>query len=182
MTSNHKPELAVPVTAVDHTQGADHAPLTLVEYADFECPHCKQAASVVQLLLERYAGRLRVVFRHYPLEGVHPHAMHAAQAAEAAGGQGKFWEMHALLFANASHLKIAQLRGYAEKLELDMLRFNAEMDDEVYLQRVREHIDGGNRSGVRATPAFFLNGVIVDTSFGLEALEQAIEAQLNKVK
>ena len=180
MSTPHKPELAVPVTAIDHTLGADHAPVTLVEYGDFECPSCKQAAPLLKMLLERRPGRLRVAFRHYPLEGVHPHAMLAAQAAEAAAAQGKFWPMHDLLFANQMHLKIPQLRGYAEQLELDMTRFNAEIGDEVYLQRVREQIEGGNRSNVRATPTIFVNGVIHDTSFGLQALEDAVEALLDK--
>jgi len=179
MSTPHKPELAVPVTAIDHAQGPDHAPVTLVEYGDFECPTCKQTAPLLKLLLERRPGKLRVVFRHYPLEGVHPHALLAAQAAEAAGAQGKFWPMHDLLFANQMHLKIAQLRGYAEQLELDMTRFNAEMGDEVYLQRVREQIEGGNRSNVRATPTIFVNGVIHDTSFGLKSLEDAVEALLD---
>ncbi|MDB5803787.1 MAG: DsbA family protein [Betaproteobacteria bacterium] len=180
MSTPHKNELAVPVTAIDHALGADHAPVTLVEYGDFECPTCKQTAPLLKMLLERRPGRLRVVFRHYPLEGVHPHALLAAQAAEAAAAQGKFWQMHDLLFDNQMHLKIAQLRGYAEQLELDMTRFNAEIGDEVYLQRVREQIEGGNRSNVRATPTVFVNGVIHDTSFGLRALEDAVEALLDE--
>ena len=173
---HHGPHLAVPVSAVDHVIGAAHAPVTVVEYGDFECPNCKQAAPAVKLLLERFAGRLRLVFRHFPLEEVHPHALHAALAAEAAGAQGKFWQMHDLLFENQQHLKAGQIRGYAEKLELDMERYDSEMDDELYLQRVREQIESGRRSGVRATPTFFVNGGICDVSFGLGALANAVEA------
>ena len=180
MSTPHKIDLAVPVGPIDHVHGPEHAPLTLVEYGDFECPSCKLAAPVIKLLLERHAGKLRAVFRHYPLEGVHPHALLAAQATEAAAGQGKFWEMHDLLFDNQSHLKLHDLKRYAEKLELDMTRFDAEIGDEVYLQRVREHIEGGKRSGVRATPALFLNGVVLDTSFGMQAIEQGVEALLRK--
>lgn len=114
MNSRQEFELAVPVSAVDHMLGAAHAPVTVVEYGDFECPNCKQAAPAVKLLLSRFAERVRLVYRHFPLEEVHPHALHAAQAAEAAGGQGKFWPMHDLLFDNQQHLKLRQLRGYAE--------------------------------------------------------------------
>jgi protein-disulfide isomerase len=175
-------ELAVPVGAADHFLGAPDAPVTVVEYGDFECPNCKQAAPVVRLLPDQFAGRVRLVFRHFPLEEVHPHALHAALAAEAAGAQGRFWQMHDMLFENQRHLKLHQLRGYAEKLELDMERYDSEMKDELYLQRVREHIEGGGRGGVRATPTFFINGRIRDVSFGLDALIDGVEAALRERK
>jgi protein-disulfide isomerase len=168
--------LAVPVSAADRTLGNAHARVTIVEYGDFECPNCKQAAPAVKLLLKRFAGRVQLAFRHFPLEEVHPHALHAALAAEAAGGQARFWEMHDLLFDNQQHLKLKQLRGYAQKLELDMARYDGEMAREVHLQRIREHIESGRRSGVRATPTFFVNGNIQDVSFGLESLAHAVEA------
>jgi protein-disulfide isomerase len=180
MNRPQKFELAAPVSAVDHMLGPAHAAVTLVEYGDFECPNCKQAAPAIKLMLARFGEHVRVVFRHFPLEEVHPHALLAAQAAEAAGGQGKFWPMHDLLFANNSHLKRNQLGGYAEKLELDMPRFNLEVDDEVYLQRVREHIEGGVRSGVHATPTFFINGALCDVSYGLNALADGIEKALRR--
>ena len=169
-------ELTVPLSAIDHVLGHPGASATVVEYGDFECPNCKQAAPAVKLLLKRFAGRVQVAFRHFPLEEVHPHALHAALAAEAAGAQGKFWPMHDLLFENQQHLKLQQLRGYAEHLELDMARFDSEMQQELYLQRVREEIEDGKRSGVRATPAFFVNGRIQDVSFGLQSLANAVEA------
>lgn len=172
-------DLAVPLQAADHVIGASHAPVTIVEYGDFECPNCKQAAPALKLLLERFAGRACVAFRHFPLEEVHPHALGAAEAAECAGGQGRFWEMHDLLFANQDRLKLGQLHGYAERLQLDMSRYTAEMDDHVYLQRIREHLEGAHRSGVRGTPAFFVNGRIQDVSFGIRALFDAVEAALN---
>jgi len=177
MNEHRKFELAVPVGAADHALGASHAPVTVVEYGDFECPNCKQAAPAVKLLLERFAGRVRLVYRHFPLEEVHPHALQAALAAEAAAGQGKFWPMHDLLFDNQSHLKLPQLRGYAQRLELDMLRYDAEMEGELYLQRVREQVEGGERSGVRGTPTFFLNGTVQDVSFGLQALFEKVGAE-----
>jgi protein-disulfide isomerase len=176
--ATHRIDLAEPVGGVDHLLGPEHAPATIVEYANFECPNCKQAAPAVKLLLSRFAGKARVAFRHFPLEAAHPHALAAAEAAESAGGQGQFWAMHDLLFEHQSHLKQRDLRGYAEQLGLDMARFTAEMDDHVYLQRIREHIAGGERSGVRSTPAFFVNGVIQDVSFGLHALLDATEAVL----
>jgi protein-disulfide isomerase len=171
-------ELLVPVSDVDHVLGSAHAAVTIVEYGDFECPNCKQAAPTAKLLLERHADQVRLIYRHFPLEEVHPHALLAAQAAEAAAAQGKFWPMHDLLFENQPHLKQRQLRSYAEKLELDMERYDSEMKDERYLQRVREHIEGGNRGGVRATPTFYINGKIQDVSFGLNMLADGVEAAL----
>ncbi|TMH70757.1 MAG: DsbA family protein [Betaproteobacteria bacterium] len=171
-------ELAVAVDPRDHNLGASHAPVTVVEYGDFECPNCKQAAPAVKLLLERFPGRVRLVWRHFPLEEVHPHALHAALAAEAAAGQDKFWPMHDLLFENPHHLKLPQLRSYAERLELDMVRYDADMADTVYLQRVREDIEGGRASGVRGTPTFFLNGAVQDVSFGLQRLFEKVQAEL----
>jgi protein-disulfide isomerase len=168
------------VSAVDHLLGAPHAPVTVVEYGDFECPNCKQAAPAVKLLLQRFAGRVCLVYRHFPLEEVHPHAMHAAQAAECAGEQQQFWGMHDLLFEHQQHLKPNQLRGYAEQLGLDMARYDAEMADEVYLQRVREQMEGAARSGVRATPTFFINNLIQDVSFGLHALAEGVETALRR--
>jgi len=180
MSRHQQFDLAIPVSPTDHHLGALHAPVTVVEYGDFECPNCKQAAPAVKLLLARFADQVCVVYRHFPLEEVHPHALLAAQAAEAAGGQGRFWPMHDLLFDNQSHLRLRQLRSYAERLELDMARFDADMDDEIYLQRVREHVAGASRSGVRATPTFFINGKICDVSFGLDSLITGVEAALRK--
>ena len=170
--------LSVPVNASDHYLGPSHATVTLVEYGDFECPNCKQAAPAIKLLLERHAGRVRLVWRNFPLEEVHPHALDAALAAEAAAGQGKFWQMHDLLLANQQHLKRSHLRGYAQSLELDLTRFDADMADALYLQRVREDIDSGRASGVRSTPGMFFNGVIQDVSFGLDRLFNEVAAKL----
>jgi protein-disulfide isomerase len=112
------------------------------------------------------------------LDEVHPHALDAAEASECAAAQGKFWPMHDLLFEHQRALKPRHLDGYAELLELDMVRFRAEMKDTVYLQRVREHQESGHASGVRATPTFFIDGRIVDTSFGLNALFDEVEKAL----
>jgi protein-disulfide isomerase len=177
----HRPshlDLATPVNGTDHVLGPDHAPVTLVEYGDFECPNCKQAAPAVKLLLERFSEQVRFVYRHFPLEMLHPHALRAAEAAECAAAQNQFWPMHDLLFANHDHLQGKHLRRYAEQLALDMARYDAEMSDEVYLQRIREHIDGGRRSHLKSTPGFFVNGIIVDVSYGLRSLFDATAAAL----
>jgi len=178
MSINRRTDLVDIVDATDHIRGPIHAPITLVEYGDFECPGCKQASGALKIMLARFPEQVRLVFRHYPLESLHPHALMAAQAAEAAAAQGEFWQMHDLLFANQRHLETKRLQGYARDLGLDMARFVAEMDDAVYLQRVREHIDSGKRSGVRATPAFFVNGVIQDVSFGMTGLFDAVEHEV----
>jgi protein-disulfide isomerase len=174
----HPFELAVPVNPTDHVQGSDHPKVTVVEYGDFECPNCKQAAPTVRLLLERFGAQLRVVYRHFPLEEVHPHALMAALVAETAAAQGKFWPMHDLLFENQLHLKAPQLRDYARRIELDLERYDADMADTVYLQRVREDIEGALKSGARATPTFFVNGKLQDVSYGLQALMKAVESAL----
>ncbi len=160
----------------DHRQGDKNAALTLLEYGDYECSACIQAEPLTRHLVETFGERLCFVFRHYPLVEVHPHAQLAAEAAEAAAAQSQFWAMHHLLFTQPHHLKLAALTGYAESLGLDMLRFNGEMSDRIYTQRVQEHRRAAEQTGIRATPAFFLNGAVVDVSFGLQGLEAAIQS------
>jgi protein-disulfide isomerase len=166
--------LAVPVEPTDHLEGSEHARVTLLEYGDFECPSCKVAVTTPKLLLERFPNKVRFIFRHFPLQEAHPHALMAAEAAEAAAAQGKFWQMHDMLFQNQSHLKDKDLHRYAVDVGLDMARYTAEMDDHIYLQKVREHVEGGRRSHIRATPAFFVDGVVQDISFGMKALHDAV--------
>src|SRR5207248_8092137 len=180
MNRRHSFELTVPVTAADHSIGPADAPVTVVEYGDLECPNCKQAAPAVKLLLRRFTGRIRFVYRHFPLEEVHPHAISAAEAAECAGAQGRFWPMHDLLFENQAHLKLHQLRDYAEQLQLDMVRYTFEMNYHVYLQRIREHMQNGLESGVRSTPTFIVKGKLQHVSFGLSALFSAVEVVLSE--
>ena len=178
MTAPHPIDLSDPVSQSDHSLGDPRAPVTVVEYGDFECPTCKQVAPSVKLLLERFEERVRFVFRHFPQEALHPHALQAAEAAECAGGQGKFWPMHDTLFAHQDRLKLTHLHDYAAALGLDMARFTAEMDDEIHRQRIREHLESGRRSHLRATPGFYVNGVIVDVSFGVQALFDATSKAL----
>ena len=168
--------LADPPEPTDHSLGSEHARVTVVEYGDFECPSCKVAATTPSLLVERFVNQVRFVFRNFPLEEAHPHALLAAEAAEAAAAQGKFWPMYDLLFRNQAHLKAADLQRYAGALGLDMARYVAEMDDHIYLQKVREHLAGGRRSHIRATPTFFVNGIVQDISYGMKALHDAVAA------
>ncbi|MDB5868386.1 MAG: oxidoreductase [Polaromonas sp.] len=166
--------------AIDHFRGSADAPVTLIEYGDFECPSCLQAHGALNILLDHFGDRLRFVFRHFPLREVHLHAELAAEAAEAAGAQGKFWPMHDLLFANSQHLKDKHLLDYARQIGLDLPRYRNEMSDHVYLQRVQEHLQGGRHLGVRSTPAFYVNGVFADVSFGLQHLHEAIDGALRQ--
>lgn len=181
MSPNASPiTLAVRPEPTDHMQGSEHARVTVVEYGDFECPSCKVAATTPTLLLERFPSRIRFVFRHFPLQEAHPHALLAAEASEAAAAQGKFWPMYAALFQNQAHLKDKDLHRYAAELGLDMARYTAEMDDHIYLQKVREHADGGRRSHIRATPTFFIDGVVQDISFGMKSLHDAVATAVGR--
>lgn len=170
----HAITLAVPPEPTDHLLGSEHARVTLVEYGDFECPSCKVAVPTPKLLLERFPNKIRFIFRQFPLQDAHPHALLAAEAAEAAAAQGKFWSMHDVLFQNQAHLKDKDLYRYAAGIGLDMARYTAEMDDHIYLQKVREHIEGGRLSHIRATPTFFLDGAVQDISYGMKALHDAV--------
>jgi protein-disulfide isomerase len=176
MTPTHQPSLVVAPEPTDHTQGPEHSRVTVIEYGDFECPSCKVAATTPTLLMERFPNKVRFVFRHFPVVEAHPHAMLAAEAAEAAAAQGKFWPMYHMLFDNQAHLGEKNLLRYALEVGLDMTRYVAEMDDHIYLQKVREHMDGARRSHIRATPTFFINGVLQDISFGMKALHDAVAA------
>lgn len=174
--------LMVPPQPTDHALGSEHAQITIVEYGDYACPSCKLAAPTPALLLERYPNKIRFIYRHFPLEDAHPQALLAAEAAEAAAAQGKFWAMHDALFAHQAHLKERDLAHYAADIGLDTIRYAAEMSDHIYLQKVRESEAGGRRSHLRATPSFFVNGVLHDVSFGMDALHDAVAAAAHRVR
>ena len=165
----------------DHCIGAPDASIVLVEYGDYECESCASAYPLTMHLIQTFGDQMKFIFRHYPLNEVHPHAEMAAEAAEAAGAQGRFWEMHDLLFRNSGHLKLTSLLGYAEQLELNMTRFKGEMQERIYLQRIQEHRLSGELLELRATPAFFLNERFVDVSFGLEHLEDAVNIAVEDI-
>ena len=167
--------LKPPVGPRDHKQGPPDAPVTLVEYGDYECPYCGEAYVVVKALQERLGDQLCFVFRNFPLAQAHPHAEEAAEAAEAAGAQHKFWEMHDLLYENQDALEPEDLVQYARALKLDVPRLVLEMREHLYAERVREDFRSGVRSGVNGTPTFFINGVRHNGPFDLESLLAAIE-------
>ena len=167
--------LVVPVSEDDHSQGPANAPVTLVEYGDFECPHCGRAYPIVKALQRRMGTRLRLVFRHFPLAEIHIHAQHAAEAAEAAAAQNKFWEMHDRLFERQFALEDENLIEYALELGLDALRVARELTAHTYEPQVREDFMGGVRSGVNGTPTFFINGVRHDDGWDQETLGMALE-------
>ena len=158
----------------DHVRGAPDAPVTLVEYADFECPYCGRAEPAIRELLAEQEAGLRYVFRHLPLHDVHPRARLAAEAAEAAAAQGAFWAMHDLLFANQDRLGPRDLRGYAESLGLDVGRFERDLRGGAYKARVEEDIAGADASGVSGTPSFFVNARRHHGAYDLEALTEAV--------
>jgi protein-disulfide isomerase len=166
--------LKPPLGERDHIKGLATAPLELVEYGDFECPHCGRAAVVVNQLSAELGDRLRFAYRHFPLAKMHPHARKAAMASEAAAAQGKFWEMHDLLFANAGKLELADLLGYAAILELDVQKFETELLIDTYAPRVQEDVASGVRSGVNGTPTFFINGVRHNGGYTIESLKEGL--------
>jgi protein-disulfide isomerase len=180
--STSSKNITAPLSPVDHVLGAPDARVIVIEYGDFECPVCLQAYRGVKMMLQHFKNRVRFCFRHFPIVEAHPHAELAAEAAEAAGAQGKFWQMHDRLFENQQHLKLNALREYAEAIELDMERFDSEIADHLYLQRVQEHLASGRALGVHSTPGFLVDGEIVDTSFGIDRLSKAIEARLTKAR
>lgn len=170
-------QLVKPVDpARDHIRGPEHAPVTLVEYGEYECPYCVEAAVVVRELEEHFGDSLRLVFRHFPLRAVHQHAQDAALAAEAAGRQGRFWEMHEALGRARRPLTPENLRGAAEQLGLDGERFAADMADEALGRRVEEDFQSGIASGANGAPTFFINNVRYDDDFDAEELGPALEA------
>jgi protein-disulfide isomerase len=175
MTSK-QPHLTLPVSKRDHIQGPSSAPVTLVEYGDYQCPHCLQAYPIMIDIQEHLGDRMRLVFRNFPLTTMHPNAEHAAEAAEAAGAQGRFWEMHDYLFEHQNHLDDAALLRYAGELGLDVKRFERDLREHAFVARVREDFQSGIRSGVNGTPTFFINGVRHDGAWDLGTLTAAIIA------
>ena len=159
----------------DHIQGSADAAVTLLEYGDYECPYCGAAYPIVKEVQSRMGDRLRFVFRNFPITTSHPHAEQAAEAAEGAAAQGRFWEMHDLLYENQRRLDDPALRSYAETLGLDVEQFDRELTEHAHAPRVREDFMSGVRSGVNGTPGFYINGVRHDDSYDVETLLAALE-------
>ncbi len=178
MSSAISTKLAPTISEQDHRRGPIDAPVTFVEYGDYQCPHCRQAQSVVWDLQERLGDRFCYVYRHFPISTAHPNAQQAAEAAEAAGAQGKFWEMHDHLYDHQAALGDEQLVQYAAELGLDTERFQRELTEHVYADRVRQDFLSGVRSGVNGTPTFYINGERYDGPWDVESLLAEIQKPL----
>jgi protein-disulfide isomerase len=176
LATNGTPRLSLPVGQRDHIAGPATAAVTLVEYGDYECPFCKAAEPIVAALREALGDHLRLVFRHFPVTNIHPHAEHAAEVAEAAGAQGEFWDLHPYLFAHQEALDDADLMRYARDLDLDAARVEQELTGHVYRERVREDLTTGMQSGVRGTPTFFIDGNKYDGPPDLQAMLAVMRA------
>jgi protein-disulfide isomerase len=168
--------LADPVTSEDHAQGNPNAAVTLVQYGDYECPYTRLSRHAVLQLQREFADSLRFVFRHFPLEAIHPHARAAAIAAESAGAQADFWKMHEHLFEHQKHLEDADLRAYALELGLDVQRFEQQRSSAEIARRIDRDLDSGERSGVEGTPTFYVNGIRHEGGYDLASLRPAIAA------
>ncbi len=169
-------QLKTPISGQDHVQGDANAPVTLVEYGDYQCPHCGHAHPVVQRLQKHFAGRLRFVFRNFPLNEMHPMAEDAAETAEFAAGYGKFWEIHDAIFENQDRLSPTYLLSLASKNGLDEGELANALENSVFTERVKADFMSGVRSGVNGTPTFFINGQRHDGMPDYASLSAAIEA------
>jgi protein-disulfide isomerase len=170
-------EFAVPtVTADDHVRGPADAPVTVFEYGDYECPYCRGAARDVNRMLEAYPGQVLFVFRNFPIVELHPHAEQAAEAAEAAAAQDRFWPMYDLLLRPSADLDLDSLLGYASQVGLELEKFRAEVTGRAHAAKIERDVQEGMRNGVNATPKFYVNGARIDGKLPLEGLEDAIRA------
>lgn len=170
--------LKVPVTSADHSQGPEDPEVVLVEYGDYECPHCGRAYPIVKQVQQHFGKRLRFVFRNFPLGELHPHAVAAARTAEFAGTHGKFWEMHDLLFENQTRMGEGLFLGLVEELGLPAGALRRALEGSEFEERIRSDFSGGIRSGVNGTPTFFINNHRHDGPFDYEDLVSAIERSL----
>jgi protein-disulfide isomerase len=166
--------LAVPVEPDDHVRGNPDAPVTLVEYGDFQCPYCGQAYPMLRALEEKYGDRLRVVFRNFPLTR-HRYAEGAAEASEFAADHGKFWELHDLLYEHQDALDEASLLGYARELGLDADALALALREQTYRPLIDEVKEGAEESGIPGTPAFFLNDVLFEGDESVDGFSEAID-------
>jgi protein-disulfide isomerase len=176
MRTEWEARLTVPVTdGRDHIQGPPEAPVTLVEYGDYQCPYCGAAYPIIKQVQEEMGSDLRFVFRNFPIVTAHPHAETAAEAAEAAAAQGKFWEMHDLIYENQKRLRDDDLRGYAASLGLELATFDRDLAEHAYASRVHEDFMSGVRSGVNGTPTFYINGIRYDDPYDPGTLLAALK-------
>ncbi|HUB42144.1 MAG TPA: thioredoxin domain-containing protein [Streptosporangiaceae bacterium] len=170
------------LTEYDHVRGPADAPVTVLEYGDFECPYCRGAFRDVRLLVDQHPAEIRFVFRNFPIPELHPHAEQAAEAAEAAAAQGNYWAMHDLLLQPYSHLDVDSLVTYAEAIGLDIPRFRRDLTDRAYAARIERDIEEGTRNGVNATPKFYVDGQRVDGKVPLENLVTMVESAVSAAR
>ena len=168
--------LALPVSERDHSQGPATAAVTLVQYGDYECPYTRRSTWVVQAIQQELGDQLRFIYRNFPLTEIHPHALHAALAAEATAAQDKFWEMHDYIFHHQHTLEDVDLAEFAEAVGLDLQQYTRDLAERRTLARIEEDVKGGERSGVQGTPTFFINGVMYRGSWEHDALLAALQA------
>ncbi|HVW99868.1 MAG TPA: DsbA family protein [Candidatus Babeliaceae bacterium] len=168
-------KLKIPVTAEDHIQGDMNAPVTLLEYGDYECIYCGAAYYVIKQIQQHYGPHLRFVFRNFPLSEVHPHAEIAAEVAEFAGDYGRFWEMHDLLYENQDRLDMPLFIEAAQALGLSLPELERDISIQKHYPKIRNDVLGGIRSGVNGTPTFFINEIRHNGSYDYESLINAIE-------
>ena len=168
--------LVVPVSERDHSQGSATAAITLVQYGDYECPYTRQSTTIVRAIQQQLGDTLRFVFRNFPLTEIHPHALHAALAAEAAAAQGKFWQMHDYIFHHQHTLEDSDLEQFAAAVGLDLQQYARALAEQRSLARIEEEVEGGERIGVQGTPTFFINGALYRGSWEHDALLPALQA------
>ena len=172
--------LVVPVSERDHSQGLATAVVTLVQYGDYECPYTRRSTWVVQAIQQQLGEQLRFIYRNFPLTEIHPHALHAAFAAEAAAAQGKFWQMHDYIFHHQHSLEDADLARFAEAVGLDLQQYARDMAGQRGFAHIEEDVERGERSGVQGTLAFFINGVLYLGSWEQDALLAALQEASSK--
>lgn len=164
------------VSEKDHMQGDKNAPIELVEFGDYQCPHCGRAYPIIKAIQQKLGSKLKFVFRNFPLAEAHPNATNAAIATEAAAEQGKFWEMHDLLFEHQNNLRDSMLLKYAGQIGLDIARFESDFDRQDIQDKVADDFESGVRSGVNGTPTFFVNGKKYNDSWEEEILLNHLES------
>jgi protein-disulfide isomerase len=173
-------ELSAPVTERDHVRGSPDAPVVLVEYGDYECPYCARAYWVIKELLEQLGDQISFVFRNFPITETHPRAEAVAEALEAAGGQGRFWEMHDWFYEHQHQLEGLDLEHHAEDIGLDVELWRKELRERAHLDRVHEDLETGRQSGVTGTPTLFMNGVRYRGDYEIATMIAAIQEQAAK--
>jgi protein-disulfide isomerase len=174
--------LKAPISPDDHIQGDQKAPVTMVEYGDYECPYCGEAYRIIKAVEERFGRQLRFAFRNFPLTEIHPHAQSAAETAEFAGANGRFWEMHDALYENQGRLGLPLYLELASELGLARNKLRRSLAEHEFLPKIRADFKTGVRSGVNGTPTFFINQIRHDSPYDYESLVSAIEIRLMQAK